>query len=644
MPNSNKRERPDNDVEETKKKKKTLFYHQDIPGSTHYHVSWMHAHIITCAAHSAKHGYVMTASQDGIVKFWKRLEIGSSDEHQQQQPCLEFVKSFTAHTQAVQALAVDPEGDTLCSVGADGLLKFYDISTFDATTMIRTQKSLGTSCCFLRDSTVAVSAADSGNLYIYSQQESLLLQTLTLHGSNVVTTMAYNQRHHCVVSTDCKGIIEVWDVSTTTTTPEDNESTFALGGAVTSSRNGVEYDSKMDTQLYDLVKKKTFGIALAITKDGSHFAIYAADHKIRVYNHATGTIVVTYDERSKVYDKIFSSPPFNLDSIDYGKRAATEREMEQESTIFTSGLPLKNNEGPPQRLSIGFDPSGQYLLIPTLVGIKVIEWRRNKLVRLIGQADASQFRFTDFVLCHGDAKVNRQMQLARTASTRTSAQVEKEEEEADNKVSDALLVAVAYQQRRLYVFSQMDPVEDPGAPDDILTRRDVWNEAPTAQDQLLYTGGNKKALEATTASRAILRTTMGDIHIQLFATQTPKTIENFVGHAKSGYYDNVLFHRVIKGEGILPSLLSFVFWGLFEVSDCSYITSPRFLGFMIQTGDPLGDGTGGESIWGEEFEDEFVSGLRHDRPFTVSMANAGPNTNGSQFFITSTSQEMTINV
>jgi len=96
---------------------------------------------------------------------------------------------------------------------------------------------------------------------------------------------------------------------------------------------------------------------------------------------------------------------------------------------------------------------------------------------------------------------------------------------------------------------------------------------------------------------------MGDIHIKLYPKEAPKTVENFTVHSKNGYYNGLIFHRVIKG-------------------------------FMIQTGDPLGDGTGGTSIWGRDFEDEFHQKLNHNIPFTVSMANAGPNTNGSQFFVT----------
>jgi peptidylprolyl isomerase domain and WD repeat-containing protein 1 len=72
------------------------------------------------------------------------------------------------------------------------------------------------------------------------------------------------------------------------------------------------------------------------------------------------------------------------------------------------------------------------------------------------------------------------------------------------------------------------------------------------------------------------------MHLRLFPQHAPKAVENFIGHARSGYYDNVIFHRVI----------------------------PKF---MIQTGDPLGDGTGGTSIWDREFEDEFSDDLRHDR-------------------------------
>ena len=99
---------------------------------------------------------------------------------------------------------------------------------------------------------------------------------------------------------------------------------------------------------------------------------------------------------------------------------------------------------------------------------------------------------------------------------------------------------------------------------------------------------------------ATVRTTLGDIRIELFRDRAPKTVENFVTLAKKGFYNGVLFHRVIPG-------------------------------FMIQGGDPKGDGTGGP---GYTIRDEFEPTLRHDGPGVLSMANAGPNTGGSQFFIT----------
>ena len=100
---------------------------------------------------------------------------------------------------------------------------------------------------------------------------------------------------------------------------------------------------------------------------------------------------------------------------------------------------------------------------------------------------------------------------------------------------------------------------------------------------------------------AVIKTNHGEMNIQLFPDQAPKTVANFVALAKSGYYDGVIFHRIIKD-------------------------------FMIQGGDPTGTGMGGESIYGESFEDEFSKELYNIRG-ALSMANAGPNTNGSQFFI-----------
>lgn len=103
-----------------------------------------------------------------------------------------------------------------------------------------------------------------------------------------------------------------------------------------------------------------------------------------------------------------------------------------------------------------------------------------------------------------------------------------------------------------------------------------------------------------TGLTALIKTEKGNIHLRLFADKTPLTAANFVSLANRGFYNNLKFHRVIEN-------------------------------FMIQGGCPKGNGSGGP---GYKFRDEFVKELRHDRPGILSMANAGPNTNGSQFFIT----------
>lgn len=108
-------------------------------------------------------------------------------------------------------------------------------------------------------------------------------------------------------------------------------------------------------------------------------------------------------------------------------------------------------------------------------------------------------------------------------------------------------------------------------------------------------------LDATNATKVDLNTNKGTVSLLLFPELAPKTVENFIGLAKENYYDGIIFHRVIED-------------------------------FMIQGGDPTGTGMGGESIWEEQFEDEFSPYL-FNLNGALSMANSGPNTNGSQFFI-----------
>nr|WP_080844278.1 peptidylprolyl isomerase [Cytobacillus gottheilii] len=132
--------------------------------------------------------------------------------------------------------------------------------------------------------------------------------------------------------------------------------------------------------------------------------------------------------------------------------------------------------------------------------------------------------------------------------------------------------------------------EDSAEPSESNGTEAVQSSLPQLSEEV---SNDEKLVEMTTS--------LGVIKMKLFPEQAPKAVENFITHSKDGYYEGIIFHRVIQD-------------------------------FMIQTGDPQGTGMGGESIFGEPFEDEFSSDLFHFRG-ALAMANSGANTNGSQFFI-----------
>jgi peptidylprolyl isomerase domain and WD repeat-containing protein 1 len=255
-----------------------------------------------------------------------------------------------------------------------------------------------------------------------------------------------------------------------------------------------------------------------------------------------------------------------LDAVEFGRRLAQEREIESPA--------LRD------KFNVVFDESGHFLIYGSYLGIKVLNTYTNQVVKVYGREEG--FRALSLALYQGQPQKKGVTTVAMAASNNPLLQ--------ESESRDPILIATGVGKVRFYMFTNEEEVSK--------STRDVQNEKPTML-------GQKKAeqkKQAETGTAAIIHTTYGDIHIRLFPDAAPKAVENFVTHSKRGYYNNTIFHRVIKK-------------------------------FMIQCGDPLGDGTGGESIWGREFEDEFSS-LKHDKPYTVSMANAGPNTNGSQFFIT----------
>ncbi|KAJ6028800.1 Peptidyl-prolyl cis-trans isomerase cyp15 [Penicillium herquei] len=476
------------------------------------------------------------------------------------------------HKEQLSFVTVTPVTDFVITSSVDGFVKFWKkmAEGIEFVKEFRAHPSEITSTSVSADGRSFATAGVDKTVKIFDvitfDQSSNTIQVFDGRGENPqplhtvrsvhrspVVSLAFNDAYDCVVSADESGMIEYWRAGDGSFEKPDNV-----------------FELKSSTNLFAFKKAKSTATAITISPSGEHFATVSfPDRQIRVFEFATGKLYRTYDESIATLMEMqqAGTAPYQLDEVEFGRRLGVERELENES--------MRN------QVNVSFDESGHFLLYGSLYGIKCINTYTNRVVRVYGRDEP--FRALNIALYQGQPQRKGVVTVSMAASSNPLLQ------EAEER--DAILVSTGFAKVRFYMFTNELDVSK--------SSRDVQNEKPTQS-----TGGAEasiiKANESGTA--AVLHTTMGDIHLRLFPSAAPRTVENFVTHARQGYYNNTIFHRVI----------------------------PKF---MIQGGDPQGDGTGGESIWGGEFADEFSS-LRHDKAYTLSMANAGPNTNGSQFFIT----------
>lgn len=534
-----------------KKKRRVLPYEKlyisALPKSTRYSKSLMHKEQLAFLTMTPLTEFLITSSVDGVVKFWKKVADG-----------IEFVKEFKAHQGEIRSVSTSVDGRSFATAGPDKTVKLFDVMTFDLLAVIQLEYVPRCVCWVHKKGAslplLAISDdSQKPGIHIYDGRGENLTPIHTITGlhRSPISLMAFNDHYDCVISADEGGMIEYWQP----------------GGSYQKPDNVFEY--KSSTNLFDFKKAKSIPTSLTLSPDGSRFAtISFPDRKIRLFNFSSAKLQRTYDESLQVIEEMQQAGTAiqKLDPVEFGRRLATEREIESPA--------LRD------KFNLIFDESGHFLLYGSYLGVKVLNTFTNKVVKVYGREE--HYRPLALALYQGQPQKKGVTTVAMAASSNPLLQ--------ESETRDPILITTGVGKVRFYMFTNDEEFSK--------STRDVQNEKPT----ILGAKKTEQKKAAETGTSAVIHTTYGDIHIRLFPDAAPKAVENFATHSKRGYYNNTIFHRVIRK-------------------------------FMIQGGDPLGDGTGGESIWGREFEDEF-STLKHDKPYTVSMANAGPNTNGSQFFIT----------
>ncbi|PNF14619.1 hypothetical protein B7P43_G12115, partial [Cryptotermes secundus] len=276
--------------------KHELLYLENLPNAESYERSYMHRDVITHIV-VTKTDFIITGSCDGHIKFWKKLE-----------ELIEFVKHFCSHLGPIQDLAANSSGTLLCSISSDKSLKIFDVINFDMINMMKLEY-VPLCCEWIHCpgdavAALAVSDADSNKIYVYDGQgvNAHIHVFEKLHTKPVVI-IKYNPVFEVAISVDRAGILEYW-------TGPNTEYKFP---------RCVLFESKLDTDLFEFAKSKTFPTGLSFSPDGKIFVTLSGDRKVRVFKFQTGKLSKVFDESLQRFSEL-QQERLILPNMEFGRR------------------------------------------------------------------------------------------------------------------------------------------------------------------------------------------------------------------------------------------------------------------------------------------------------------------------------------
>jgi peptidylprolyl isomerase domain and WD repeat-containing protein 1 len=532
---------------ENKQRSIAEVFGENLPRCDLYEKSFLHKELLTFVLSAPRKDLIFTFSDEGVIKFWKK-----------QFHLIEYIKTFKAHIGSVTCARLTESQDRMFTTSPfDKTIKVFDLTTYDMISIVKLDVALVSFCPEMTN-------GDPSGQYIGIDKEGSLhrvgQESHILSGLSRIVEVFVVESHDMLITLNTEGYIEYLDAESMKFVQKD--------------KNRVSFGSKFETDLFKFQKaKKGKPISMEFSASKSIFYILTSCLELWVFETATAKILIQLNITHQ-----------GLEAEINGLPAIDKQELSKRITLETDLLEKLKGDFK-QKVRLDFDESETYLIIPTVFGIMYYCITTKSVYRFIATKEKNE-GFIGTMVYQGKRMSSLKGEIGQGGVS------------SQSKESDPLIFSWAFKKPRFYIFSNRLPHINDGKGSTHFSR-DMANEKAD-------TAGQHHAVKALQSdplpTKMIISTSLGDIYIRLYHEFAPRAVENFATHAKNKYYENCIFHRVVKG--------------------------------YVQTGDPLNDGSGGESIWKKDFEDEFSEEFKHDKPFTVSMANSGPNTNGSQFFIT----------